>query len=163
MEIGEITVDGDARTIRFERHLPFPPAAVWSALTEPDQLAAWLTEANLEPREGGTVSFDFGEGGVCGGRVIVFDPPTVLEYEWDFPNEDRSVVRWELRATDGERATRLTLVHSLLRSDVASGYGAGWHAHLDQLQGHLQGMVPGWQERFDALLPRYSELAAGVN
>jgi len=161
MELGEIIADGETRTVRFERHLPFPPAAVWSALTEPEQLAAWLAEATFEPHEGGAVSFDFGQGegdagGVCGGSVIVFDPPNVLEYEWDFPNHDHSVVRWELRATDGERATQLTLVHSLLRDTSVRGYSAGWHAHLDQLEGRLHGKVPDWTERFEAVLPRYS-------
>ena len=159
MDLGTIIATGDTRTVRFERHLPFPPDAVWSALTRPEELAEWLTSATFEPREGGAVAFDFGEGGVCVGRVLVFDPPTVLEYEWDFPNEDRSVVRWELRATDGERSTQLTLVHSLLTVGIAAGYGAGWHAHLDQLAGHLSGSVPAWEPRYLELRPRYEALA----
>ncbi len=159
MELGTIVADGDTRTVTFERTLPFPPAEVWSALTEPERLGEWLAQAVLEHREGGAVGFDFGEGGVCGGRVLVFDPPIALEYEWDFPNEDRSVVRWELRATDGERSTHLTLVHSLLGPDVVPGYGAGWHAHLDQLAGYLAGDVPEWVLLYTELRPRYDELA----
>jgi uncharacterized protein YndB with AHSA1/START domain len=159
MELGAITTDGTGRTVRFERTLDYPADEVWSALTEPDRLEEWLTAATFEHREGGAVSFDFGEGGVCGGRVLVFSPPTLLEYEWIFPNGDRSVVRWQLGAVDGRRATRLTLVHSLLTADMAPGYGAGWHAHLEQLAGHLAGDVPEWVPLYQELRPRYDAMA----
>jgi DNA-directed RNA polymerase specialized sigma24 family protein len=54
------------------------------------------------------------------------------------------------------------LEHTLLEADAASGYGAGWHAHLDQLDGHLEGEAGPWQERFEAVLPQYRDAAAAV-
>jgi hypothetical protein len=68
-------------------------------------------------------------------------------------------VRWQLGAVDGGRATRLTLVHSLLTADMAPGYGAGWHAHLEQLAGHLAGDVPEWVPLYRELRPRYDAMA----
>jgi uncharacterized protein YndB with AHSA1/START domain len=157
-DLGTVTTHGDARTVRFERRLPFRQEEVWAALTEPDQLAVWLTDATFDARAGGKSRFDFGDGEVCHGEVLACDPPAVLEYEWHFPNEHRSVVRWELKA-DGA-ATVLTLVHRLLESATAPGYGAGWHAHLDQLGGHLGGDVPDWLTRYQALRPAYLASAA---
>jgi uncharacterized protein YndB with AHSA1/START domain len=153
-DMGTVISDGDTRTVRFERRLGFPPADVWAALTEPEQLGDWLATATVDLRVGGHVSFDF-DGEVCHGEVLACEPPALLEYEWRFPDEHRSVVRWTLRPADDGRRTVLTLVHQLLTPDIATGYGAGWHAHLDQLAGHLAGDTPDWLERYQALRPAY--------
>jgi hypothetical protein len=60
------------------------------------------------------------------------------------------------------RATVLTLEHELLQPETSSGYGAGWHAHLDRLEGHLAGSVPEWDSRFEELRPRYEGLVAAL-
>jgi hypothetical protein len=73
-----------------------------------------------------------------------------------------SHVRFELEALDDGAATRLTLEHTLLAAEMTAGYGAGWHAHLDQLEGYLQGEAGPWRERFDALLPAYRERAGAT-
>jgi hypothetical protein len=68
------------------------------------------------------------------------------------------VVRWKL-VPDGE-GTTLQVTHTLLADDSLPGFGAGWHAHLDMLGGHLTGRPIGFDQRFGELLPRYRELAA---
>jgi uncharacterized protein YndB with AHSA1/START domain len=154
---GTMTLEGTTRTLRFERLLDHPPAEVWAALTEPERLGDWLAAAEVEPGPGGTITLDFGEGGIEKCRITTWDPPRVLAYEWNFLGEKPTHVSWKLVA-DGS-ATRLTLEHTLLDAGVAPDYGAGWHAHLDQLAGHLAGEVPEWGELFEELRPRYAELA----
>jgi uncharacterized protein YndB with AHSA1/START domain len=158
--LGRITVEEDARTIRFERRLEHPAELVWAALTEPQRLAEWLTDAVVEAGEGGSIGLDFGEGGKQTGRITVWDPPRALAYEWQFSGEQASLVRWQLSELDEGRITVLTLEHSQLPPEIAAGYGAGWHGHLDQLEGHLGGDVPDWADRYAALRPAYEELAA---
>jgi uncharacterized protein YndB with AHSA1/START domain len=159
MELGTITQTGDTRTLTFERLLAFPPEEVWAALTEPERIADWLARAVVRPGEDGEITLDFGgDGGTEGGRITVWDPPRVLAYEWNFVGERPSHVRWELTAAGDGAATRLTLEHTLLEAAAAPGYGAGWHAHLDQLEGHLTGATPGWDERYAELRPRYDAL-----
>jgi uncharacterized protein YndB with AHSA1/START domain len=157
---GTITGQGTTRTIRFERVLAHSPTDVWAALTEPDRLSDWLALAEVEPGEGGSMTLDFGDGGIERCRITVWDPPRLLAYDWKFVGEMPSQVSWELSALDGGSATRLTLEHTLLDAAVAPAYGAGWHAHLDQLAGHLDGDAGPWQERFDAVLERYRDAAA---
>ena len=50
---GQLRVDGDRRAVRFERRYEATPAEVWSALTEPERLARWLADAELDLRVGG--------------------------------------------------------------------------------------------------------------
>jgi uncharacterized protein YndB with AHSA1/START domain len=47
-------IDG-TYVLRFERRLGHPIEKAWKALTEPDLLAEWLAEADLELLEGGQV------------------------------------------------------------------------------------------------------------
>lgn len=159
---GEITADGSTHTIRFERRLAFAPDEVWSALTEPARLAEWLAEATVTPGLDGELTLDFGGDGREGGRITVWDPPRALAYEWNFVGEAPSYVHWRLTAVDDDRATVLTLEHTRLEPAASTGYGAGWHAHLDQLEGHLAGSVPDWDERFGELRPRYEDMVTAL-
>lgn len=157
---GFIGTEGETRAARFERTLGAAPAVVWEALTAPHALGAWLTVAAIEPRVGGTATFDFGEHGYCTGTVTAWVPEQELAYGWRFPDGTDSHVHWTLSPA-GERCTRLVLVHSLLPADRAGGYGAGWHAYLDRLEARLAGEPPpDWSERFAALLPAYEEAGA---
>jgi hypothetical protein len=41
---------------------------------------------------------------------------------------------------------------------MAAGYGAGWHAHGDQLVAVIGGTeIPEWDVVFSAVLPHYSD------
>ena len=157
--LGSISADAGASTLRFERRLAHAPVLVWAALTEPDRLAEWLAAAVVEPGAGGSIELDFGEGGKERGRITVWDPPRALAYEWAFTGEVPSHVSWRLTAVDEGRATVLTLEHTRLAREVAPDYGAGWHAHLDQLAAHLDGGTADWSSRFEELRPAYSALA----
>ncbi|KQS59864.1 hypothetical protein ASG36_02145 [Geodermatophilus sp. Leaf369] len=150
-------VSDDRRTVTFVRVLPAPPGRVWTALTSSADLGVWLAPATIEPRVGGAVRIEFGGEDRTTGSVLTWDPPHTLEHEWHHPGDDRSVVRYDLRAVDG--GTELTLVHQLLQSGQAPGYGAGWHAHLDALAARLTGATHDWDAAFADQLPRYRVLA----
>lgn len=152
---GIVTEDGERRHVHFERRYAAPIERVWDALTSPQRLARWLTPTMVDPGVGGRIEHDFGDEGVCGGDILQWQPPYLLEYQWHFPGEGESVVRFSLEA-DGPDATRLTLDHRRLDRAQAPGYGAGWHAHLDVFAAEVEATPPpSWDERFAALLPRY--------
>ena len=90
------------------------------------------------------------------GRIVAWQPPEELAYTWD-EGEGESLVRFSLTA-DGD-GTRVVLTHE--RIDSLSGFAAGWHAHLDMLEGLLDGRPVDWQERWDELRPRYEEVMSG--
>ena len=145
------------RTLRFERRLEHPPERVWRALTDPGELAVWLVAAaELEPRLDGAVTLRWVGDASATGRIVAWQPPEELAYTWD-EGEGESLVRFSLTA-DGD-GTRVVLTHEGI--DSLSGFGAGWHAHLDMLEGLLHGRAVDWQERWDELRPRYEEVMSG--
>jgi uncharacterized protein YndB with AHSA1/START domain len=159
---GTLAISGEIALIAFERRLRHPVEAVWAALTEPEELGNWLGRGELEPREGGRVSIRTGPAdrperqGVISGRVLAWDPPRVLEHEWSQPGLDVSVVRYELQPEAG--GTLLRLTHRRSVRPGATGGRAGWHAYLDRLAAHLDGVpVPAWAERRAAVQDAYGE------
>jgi uncharacterized protein YndB with AHSA1/START domain len=159
---GVLRKDGERIAVRFERELDATPDAVWAALTEPAVLERWLAFAEVDLRVGGSVRLKFDDGEMEGGRILALDPPRVLEYEWTFPSEPPSVVRFELEAS-GEGRTLLVLDHRLLDEKSAAGYGAGWQSHLEALATVLAGGDPGdWWARYESLRPTYEEHAAAL-
>jgi uncharacterized protein YndB with AHSA1/START domain len=146
------------RGLRFERRLAHPPERVWRALVDPAELARWLAErVEMDAREGGAVLFRWSDTEVARGTIRRFVPPELLEYTWR-EDDAASVVRFELRP-DGA-GTLLILTHREI--DSLAGLGAGWHAHLDILEGVLDGRSVEWQERWDAIKPAYDAAFASA-
>ncbi len=154
VDVGALRNDEERCAVRFERLYDFTPAELWSAITDPARLARWLAQAQVEPGEGGQVRLAFDEG-QTEGRILTWDEPHVLEYEWRFTGEDESVIRFELQPQ--EYGTLLVLDHRRLGRAAGTGYAAGWHAHLDALAGAIE--LASWQRRFDELIPTYRRQA----
>lgn len=149
---GTLTVEGDRAVLTFERRLPFPIDAVWSAITDPAERGQWFGATVIDPREGGSIEM-IATGPPLPddvkrmtGRILVWDPPHVFEHEWRQPIVEDGVVRYELRR-DGE-ATLLRFTHRGLGVRNASGFRGGTHAFLDRLAAHLAGDdLPDWVAR----------------
>lgn len=157
-EFGTVSWQEDRATVEFERWIDAAIDAVWEAISTADGLGAWLAPAKVDLAPDGEVNLDFGEDGLAGGAIIELIPGQTLEYNWGFPGEPDSILRIELEEHEG--GTRLRLNHRLLPSDQAVGYGAGWHAHLDQLSEVVTDReVSDWMARFTELLPHYQGAA----
>lgn len=143
--------------VRFDRRLAHPAEAVFAALSTTEGLAAWFpARVELEPREGGTVTFSFEGSGdpPSHGRVLVWDPPRHLAFTW----ED-SEMRFALEPDDG--GCRLIFTHVLADQGTASRDAAGWEVCLGYLARSLGGdrtppefgPTPEWREAAE----RYEE------
>lgn len=84
------------------------PDAVWDALTDPRELAAWFgAEAELDLRVGGAVRFRWPDGTERRGLVVDVDAPRRLAFRWR-----------ELRTSEsGLEAADSTVVAFMLASD----------------------------------------------
>ena len=55
---GEVIIEGDYATLKYERRLAHPREAVWKAIADPKELATWFNiKAVIDGRNGGTIDF----------------------------------------------------------------------------------------------------------
>src|SRR5438128_330198 len=136
--------NGEQWTLVLVRELRHPPAKVWKALTEPEELREWApfdSDRNL----GAVGTAKLTTVGaptplVSESQVKRADPPRLLEFNWG--GQD---IRWQLEPS-GSGGTRLTLWHNIDRRFIAMG-AAGWHICLDVMErllaGHPIGRIVG--------------------
>jgi uncharacterized protein YndB with AHSA1/START domain len=158
--LGVLSIDSDRATMTFVRRLPYPIDAVWAAITEPGQRAAWFGETTIDGRVGGPIEMmptdppAAPEQKRMTGTILAWDPPRLLEHEWRQGIVEDGTVRYEL-AEDGDH-TVLTFTHTGLSVRNAQGFIPGTHAFLDRLQAHLaDAELPAWGERYQELAPQY--------
>jgi uncharacterized protein YndB with AHSA1/START domain len=133
--------------VRLERHLPDPPAVVWRALTEREQLRSWFpSDVILDGGRwevGATITFPFPPEVMdltFTGEVLEVDEPSLLVFTW---GDD--TLHFEL--SPEENGTRLVLVGEL-PADSAARNAAGWENCLDRLEG-LEPADGVWDSRFE--------------
>jgi uncharacterized protein YndB with AHSA1/START domain len=160
--VGAVSFQGEHATLTFQTRLAHPPEAVWQAITDPVELSSWyMTQAVIDGRKGGFVDFRTGAGQLhATGRILQWDPPRVLEYEWKversqrMPSGEDAVVRWELKRDGGE--TVLTLVHRNLSRRSATGAAPYTHVVLERLAAQLDGRpLPDMAQRVLQVQGRY--------
>lgn len=157
---GTITIEGNVATLTFHRWLPYPPERVWSAITNPEKRAEWFGPTTLEPKKDGFIETT-AEGPPAPeeirrtqGKILVWQPPHVFEYEEASPNVGKTIIRFELEA-DGS-GTKLRFVQSGLNPNDAGGYAPGWHVFLDRLEAFMEGTaLPHWGEQYDIVQHEY--------
>ncbi len=136
---------------RFERRLKHPPEKVWAMLTVNDKLAGWFAELRVqELREGGTLTFDMGDGTFEEMRITEVKPNAVFEYTW---GDD--LVRFELSPLpeDGCLLVLKEFIHEV--NPHTPRDLAGWDVCLDVIEALLDGRDPGdrkkaWEPRYEA-------------
>jgi uncharacterized protein YndB with AHSA1/START domain len=142
------------------------PDEIWTALTEPAELAKWLAPGRIEPHAGGRVRLDFAESGtVIDSEVSAFEDGRAVEFSWSREGEPLRPVRWCV-APSGVGA-RLTVTLKTPEGEDAARACAGWEAHLEMLEATLEGAPIGFPfERFkaarEAYKPRVAALMAGA-
>jgi uncharacterized protein YndB with AHSA1/START domain len=105
--------------IKREVTVDAPADAVWDALTDPVELAAWFgADAEVDLRVGGAIRFRWPDGSERRGLVTDLDPPRRLAFRWrelragaaGLAAVDATVVAFSLEADD--RGTRVTVTES---------------------------------------------------
>jgi uncharacterized protein YndB with AHSA1/START domain len=154
-------------SVRMEHHLEASPEAVWSALTERDDLASWLGEVDGDLRLGGTFHARFLASGWEGtGRVEVCEPRRrlmVLTKDADDPDAPEEHVIEVMLTRNGDQ-TIVAWVERPIPANLLAAYGAGIQVHVEDLAAHLAGRERcDATARFEELFPAYQELAIDVS
>jgi uncharacterized protein YndB with AHSA1/START domain len=162
---GTLVEDGEYAILTFRRTYRHSLVHVWEAIATPDGLRAWLmcTQAAIDGRVGGRVELVSGPAGYRStGKILVWEPPRVLEYEWnvapvpEMPRGEHAIFRYEL-TPEGD-STHVLVTYRRITKQTARGFLPGLHAFLDRLEAQLDGRtLPDWMKRFDELRTQYPE------
>ena len=136
----EVRKDGERWTLVLVRDLRHPPAKVWKALTDPEELRGWApfdSDRNLGAvGDAKLTTVGAPAPNVSETHVTRADAPRALEYNWGGND-----IRWELEPL-GSGGTRLRLWHNIDRGFISMG-AAGWHICFDVLDRLLDGQPIG--------------------
>jgi uncharacterized protein YndB with AHSA1/START domain len=148
MSKATILAEGARPAVRLERHLPDPPATVWRAITDREQLRSWfpcdVLVAGGSWEVGAAITFVFPPEVIdltLTGEVLAVSEPNALAFSWG-----DEILRFELSPADG--GTRLVLVDEL-PAGLAARNAAGWEVCLDRLAG-LKPAGDEWRPLFEA-------------
>lgn len=140
------STEGGRASVRLERHLVDPPAIVWQALTDRDQLRSWFPcDVVVDGGRwilGAKITFILPPEVIdmtLRGEVLEVEEPSRLAYRWG-----DEVLRFELSEEDG--GTLLVLIDELPPAFAARN-AAGWDDCLDRLAGG-KATSGAWREHF---------------
>jgi uncharacterized protein YndB with AHSA1/START domain len=130
------------RTIENAIEVSGSPEQVWQAIATGPGITCWFMPAEVEEREGGTVSFDMGPGMAASGVVRAWDPPRRLAYEEDWTGYDgASIGKLASEFTVEARAGGTCVVRLVSNLFTSTG---DWDKELDDLH-------KGWNDYFENL------------
>lgn len=134
-------------SIEREVILPVPPARVWAALTQPDQLGAWFgTQASIDLRPGGEVVFTWdgstGPRGTSRGVIETVEPTQRFAFRWEAVHGDAHMTRVEFTLEPHAEGTRLFVVESGFANvpperRTRDSHVEGWERELGELAQYL--------------------------
>lgn len=155
---GSLRVENGKGIVRMEEVYDTTAAELWSALTEPDRLSRWIAEVTGDLRPGGRFHARFTSGWDGSGRVDVCEPHRRLLATMS-PGSDEETVIEAVLADEGGR-TRLVIEERGFSLEEVADHGAGWQAHVEDLNSSLAGRdIGNWHDRWVELIPRYREFA----
>ena len=121
--------------LRFTRVLSHPPAKVWRAITEPEELERWFpTTIDGDRAPGARLRFTLSNGLAepFEGEMLAYEPQSAMEFRWG-----ADIIRIELKPRGDQ--TVLTLLDTFDELGKAARDAAGWHLCLDRLAANLEG------------------------
>lgn len=109
---------------------------VYRCISDPEELNRYFgRDAEVDLRKGGEISFGWEEGGPV--RILDLDPPRLLSYSWQYPEEPSTVVTWTVEESAG--ATVLTITHSGFGDNFRTdAYAVGWFSFLVIIKGMVE-------------------------
>jgi len=113
------------------------PEKVWQALTSSELTRKyfWDRDIEIEPKRGGAFALKLSDGRInVRGKVIAWEPPRVLEYEWnvgpvpEMPRGEHAIFRYELRPVGD--STHVLITYRRITTPTARGFLPGLHLAL---------------------------------
>lgn len=135
--LGAVIRDEEGMRLEFVRQFPDSIERVWSAVTDPGELARWFGTWRGDPSTG-TIEVRpiEGDGTFQPTELVACEPPRRVAIVLPSPDGP-----WPLSVTlsEVEGGTRMVFVHRLAEPYDATSVGPGWHYYLDRLAAAVAG------------------------
>ena len=161
--LGSLSSADGKGVVRMEDRLDIGIDDLWSAFIERERLARWLGDVEGDLRLGGDFRARFFASGWEGtGRVEACEPPQRLLVRTAMEGT-QEVHAIEVTLTADGDTTALILEERGMPLEQLAAYGAGVQVHVEDLGAYVGGgeRVDA-EKRWEALMPAYEKLAAGV-
>lgn len=134
-----IEFDSTRRWLELRLLLPGAIGPAFRALASKAGNSAWFTKAEIEPRVGGSLKFEFAPGVFSSGKVTAWEPPERLDYVEESWLEGAPPIVTELRFFEHSANSTLLRMRHIL------------DAPSNQWDEHLAGFERGWLPHFEVL------------
>lgn len=133
------------RPIDLEIELPVDAATAWRAVTDPDRVINWFTNASPLGEVGSVYRLDFGDGSIVSGEVTELEPGRRFAHRWHWdgaPDTETTLVAWAISpAADG---ATVHLIHdgwaqAGLDEAARDDHEGYWSGYLEDLRDLLSG------------------------
>ncbi len=118
---------------------PASPDVAWAALTEPEGIAEWFTDASPLGSVGDAYRLNFGDGSVVEGVLRLVEPGRSFAHTWVWAEVEpvqETLVTWSIEPVEG--GTRVTLTHdgwaeAGLDETARNDHEGYWTGYLEDL------------------------------
>jgi uncharacterized protein YndB with AHSA1/START domain len=125
--------------------LPVEPAVAWRAVTDPDRVIDWFTNASPVGPVGSVYRLDFGDGSVVSGEVTELDAGRRFAHRWHWEGADdgqTTLVTWTVAPAGAGSAIRLVhdgWAEAGLDQPERDDHEGYWSGYLEDLRNLLSG------------------------
>jgi uncharacterized protein YndB with AHSA1/START domain len=127
------------RSVQAEVEVPGTPEQVWQAIATGPGISSWFVPTEVDERQGGAVTANFGPGMESAATITTWDPPRrfVADSQDMGPEAPPVATEWIVEARDGGTCV-VRVVHS-------------WFASTDDWDNQFAGHEQGWVAFFRIL------------
>lgn len=126
--------------IDLEVALPVEPDVAWNAITDPERVIDWFTNASPVGPVGTVYRLDFGDGSVVAGEITEHVPGQRFAHRWHWEGSDPdevTLVTWTVTPAAG--GSTLHLVHdgwteAGLDASARDDHEGYWEGYLEDLR-----------------------------
>lgn len=133
------------KDIRKKKYIRRPIKQVWDALSDPEKLSEWFSDAEFKPKEASKIEFKRVKGNkikIITGEVLTAQEPINLAYSWVDPSIDHTTYVWWKLLDEKEDRTLVELDHSGFKGimDILARrrYSSFWNKTFKKLETYLE-------------------------
>jgi uncharacterized protein YndB with AHSA1/START domain len=131
--------------IVLEIETPATPAEAWAALTIPERVAEWFTEASALGAVGAAYRLDFGDGSLVEGVVTEVEPGRRFAHTWAWADAEpgqETAVSWTVDPLEAG-GSKVKLIHdgwseAGLDASTRDDHEGYWIGYLEDLAAVLE-------------------------